>query len=162
MSNTKKKKNMNKAKEIKTLKEEIVKNDDVVKRNIETKDTQIHISLIQNHGYNPNNPMYNTFLERMEFDLLETNMKLKDHTPLYPVFAYQKNPEWLALQLELLDKHKKALVEAISDLKEQIHEAEKIILEQNERWGERRVLLIDRLKELKVDVKDFAEPSYIG
>ena len=149
--------------EIKEIEEEIGKNDPVHKRNKENFKVQVQVSLIQNAGYNPNNPMYDTFLDRLETDLAETNIKLYSKLEVIrPQYKYQTDPRWIGLHMGILQKNKTALDKAITELKLQITTAEDSIKEQIARWEERRTALISRLKEVGEDVKELEKPAYIG
>ena len=150
-------------KEVKEIKEEIDKNDQVHKRNKENFKVQVQVSLIQHAGYNPNNPMYDTFLERMEVDMTNTNFQLDSKMKVInPQYEYQTNPKWVELQMKILNKTKTALDKAITELKLQITTAEDTIKEQITRWEERRSALISRLKELGEETKELEKPTYIG
>lgn len=150
-------------KEIDEIKKEIESNDTVHKRNKEQFKVQVQLSLIQNAGYNPGNPLYDTFLIRMEIDLKDTSIKLDSKMEVInPQFKFQIDPRWIELQMDTLKRTKKALVKAITELKTQIITAEDLINGQITRWEERRTLLISRLKDLGEDTKDLETPNYIG
>ena len=149
---------------IPALKEELKRNDEILKNNHENFREQMQIGLYK-EGYPQSASMYDSFMEKMELDLEEDQLKLKSGLiVLSPTFEFQNNPRWIAIQKILYERNIKTLQDNLQDLQKMIDKVKKIIAEQGKRIKLRRLQIIDILKELKVDVTEFTEktPDYIG
>jgi len=154
MSNTTKKKNMTKAKQIKELKEELKSNDVLYKKNIEQHKIQVQIGLYQ-LKYPQGAGMYDAVLKGMMRDVIENELILKSNMEtINPVFKYQTDPVWIKLQLDKIKEIVKNTKESIKNINEMVETVEKDITEQNKRILARRVQVIGLLKELNADMSD--------
>jgi len=146
------------------LKEEIKDNDAVLRRNNEDLRMQIQQGLYK-EGYPQTGAMYDTFIDKMELDLEETQIRIDSKLEiLSATFKFQLDPRWVEIQLEGYKKNIKALKENLEDIQAMVIKVTKDISEQNERIKARRIQIIEILKDLKVDVSEFIgkSPDYIG
>ncbi len=149
---------------IPALKEELKKNDALLKKNHENVREQIQIGLYQK-GYPTTSPMYDTFLEKMKLDLEDAQIKVDSNIELItPTFKFQTNERWKEIQLEYNKRNVKAIKDNIKETETQIELVKKDITEQTERMKARRLQIIEELKDLKEDVSEFTgkTPEYIG
>lgn len=149
---------------IKSLVEELKANDEILKKNHENTREQIQIGLYK-EGYSQANPMYDSFIERMELDLEEAQLKLDSGIVVeHPTFNFQTNPRWIEIQIILHNRNIVAIKSNLEDINEMLEKVKKLIVEQNERIKTRRFQIIEELKELKVDVSEYVNkvPDYIG
>ncbi len=145
------------------LKEEIKRNDEILRKNHESKNHQIQTGLYQK-GLPPGSPMFDSLLERMKDDLEDAKLKLDSGLKtVNPVFVFQTNPRWVELQKKLHNRNIKALKENMQEIENNVKEVEADIANQNQKIKLRRIQIIDELKKLKVDVRDFEDkvPDYI-
>ncbi len=150
---------------IKALQEEIKAKDALFKRNKDEHVVAVQIGLIQKKSYPETGLIYDKFLETAKFGL--DNMKFKidsGYKVMNPIYEFQKNPEWIKLQLENTKKQYVAAKVGYEGIKQQVEEVENDITAQNERIKNRRVQIIEELK--KLGVKDIPEEkknrNYIG
>ena len=99
----------------------------------------------------------------MRLDLKEE--KIKEDTEfrvVNPAYEFQTKKEWVDIQKERSSRHIKALTDAITELEQKIEEVKNKLIAQNAQIAERRIGIIEELKELKNDVSDIQKPNYIG
>ncbi len=150
---------------IKALQEEIKAKDALLKRNKEEHIVAVQIALIQKEYYPKDGLIYDKFLQTAKFGLANMKMKIESgYKIINPVYEFQKNPEWVKLQLENTKTQYKIAKKGYDKIKQQVEEVENDITAQNERIKNRRVQIIEELK--KLGVKDISEEkkktNYIG
>ncbi len=146
------------------LKEEIKKNDEVLRKNHEETDKQIQVGLYQK-GYPPASPMYHSVIERMKLDKEDAEIKLKsDFQVLNPVFLFQSDSRWRGIQKEYHKRNIKAIIENLAELEKQVGEVKIDIEKQNQRINLRRIQIVEELKKAGEDVSEYIGkvPEYIG
>ena len=150
---------------VNSLQEELKTKDALLKRNKDEHVVAVQIGLIQKKSYPETGLIYDKFLETAKFGL--DNMKFKidsGYKVMNPIYEFQKNPEWIKLQLENTKKQYAAAKVGYEGIKQQVEEVENDITAQNERIKNRRVQIIEELK--KLGVKDIPEEkknqNYIG
>ena len=148
----------------KNLRAEIIKNDELLKKNIENKKIQIQRGMI-NKGFPKSSQMHDVLLEDTRLEIEDLKIRIgTNYQVVGATFEFQKAATWVGIQLAI---HKRRLKEIESSYEEILackEEVERDIVKQNERIKIRRKQIIEELKELKVDVSDFDEkpPSYIN
>jgi hypothetical protein len=156
-----KKMNAGKKKRIGELLKELENNDAILKKNKESYKVQVMVGLIQK-GFPQSNGMYDAMLERMEFDLRESNLKIAtDFRVANPVFVFQSDPEWQRMNLEATKKHVVELEANMKKIKEHIATVEKEIEDQNIRITQRNIGIKAELKKLGFAVNESNKSDYI-
>lgn len=148
---------------IKELREELIKNDEILKKNKENHTIQVQMGLWKK-GYPQSSPMYDTLIEKMEYDIKEFKIKLDSgFNVVNPTFAFQQDPRWIDMQIEIHKKMLKATEDNIAEIRKNMGEVENDIIAQNERIKERRTQIIEELGELGEDISEIKEksPDYI-
>ena len=146
------------------LKEEIKRNDEVLRKNHEETDKQIQVGLYQK-GYPPTSPMYNTMIEKMKLDREEAQIKLDSNFEIMnPVFQFQTNSRWKEIQKTYHKRNIKAIDEGLVELEKQVAEVRADVEKQNQRINLRRIQIVEELKKSGEDVSEYTgkTPSYIG
>lgn len=150
-------------KRIKGLKEELARNDEILRKNKEEHKSQVRAGLVRRHF--PSSLDYELTLKELEYDAEELKIKLESGVGMVsPMYEYQKNPRWIELQ-EKKTKNQLKLTEGnAAEIRKNIEEVENEITAQNGRITERRVQIIEELKELGEDISEIKNksPNYIG
>ncbi len=162
MGNSNKDKGQKKEARIKELRKELVVNDTLYKKNKEQYKTQVQFALYK-RGLPQGSPVYDKLLEIKQLELEEEKIKNRsDFTVVNPIFHFQTNKRWVEIQQLFSDKKVEALEANIKEIEVQVSEVEVEIVAQNGRIEERRIGIVEELKELGNDVTDIEKPNYIG
>lgn len=161
MTKSRKRKEISKAKQIEALRKELIANDDIFRKNKDQHNIQVQIGMI-NRGF-PQQTMYDSFIDNMKFQIKEAELKLKTKfRVLNPVYEFQKDQQWIDLQIEITEKGLEANKKNVGEVEKNVKEVENEIMVQNDRILGRRIQILDELKKLDYDTSDFTKPNYFG
>ena len=94
---------------IKNLREELERNDRILEKNEKDLRNQIQEGLYKK-GYPVGSPWYYSVIEKMRLDVKELNLKLDSGFEVEsPQFKFQRNPEWINLQIDFHRKNLEAI-----------------------------------------------------
>ena len=164
MTKSRLRKEVKKQKRIKELRDELAKNDEILRKNTEQHKTQVQVGLYR-LGYPQSSPMYDSLIEKMNYDLEEFKIKLDSGFKVVnPTFAYQQDSRWIDIQIEIHQKMLKVVEGNMGEIKKHVEEVETAIVEQNARIESRKVHILEELEELGEDISKIKEksPNYIG
>lgn len=149
---------------IKNLREELERNDRILEKNEKDLRNQIQEGLYKK-GYPVGSAWHDSMLEKMKLDVKETNLKVESGFEVVtPQFKFQKNPEWIELQVLFHKKNLEAIKENIKELEHNVENVKQEIDAQTERVTQRRFQILEELEKLGQDVSEFTKKNhdYIG
>lgn len=152
-----------KKKSIDKLKKELIKNDEILKKNTEKPRIQIQRRMIE--GGMPDSAMYDNLLEKMKTDVEEIQIKIDSgYKVINPLYQFQTNERWIEIQLDSVKKSIKVMKENVKLIEENVERVKKEVTEQTARIKERRIHIIEELGKLGEDVSELknSSPNYIG
>src|SRR3990167_8115277 len=149
---------------INSLREEIERNDKILKNNTENLRNQIQEGLYK-RGFPVGSAWYDSLLEKLKLDIEEANLKLDSgFEVLNPQFTFQKNPRWIELQILFHQKNLEAIKSNMKEVEDNAEAVKQEINEQNERIVARRSQILEELEALGEDISGFSKQNhdYIG
>jgi len=149
---------------IKNLREELERNDNILKNNTENLRNQIQEGLYK-RGFPVGSAWHDSLVEKMKFDIEETNLKLDSGFKIiHPQFEFQTNPRWIELQMLFHKKNLEAVQENIKEIEHNVEDVRQEINEQSERIVARRSQILEELENLGQDISGFSKQNhdYIG
>ena len=149
---------------IKSLREELERNDKILKNNTENIRNQVQEGLYK-RGFPVGSAWHDSLLEKMKLDIEEAKLKLDSGFEVVnPQFTFQKIPRWTELQILFHRKNLEAVQENIKEIEHNVEDIRQEIEEQNERIVARRSQILEELEALGEDISGFSKQNhdYIG
>ena len=143
---------------------ELRRNDEMLKKNKEEHRMQVQIGL-HKKGLPPGSPMFDTLLEKMKMDIEVEQIKVDlGFKCINPVFEFQRSKRLAEIQMEMSQKHVKAMKGNVAEIEKNLEEVKNDIIAQNERMKDRRVQILEELEKLGEDVSELKKevPDYIN
>ena len=161
MANSNRQKIIKSAKKATELKEELQKNDEILRKNIEHLNRQIQVGLY-NKGYPQGSPMFDNLLTTLKLKVKESDLKIKtEFRMINPAYEFQTMKEWKDIQIEQERELQRVNFDNIKEIEENVEKVRQDITEQTERITARRNQILEQLKDMGQDVADYSAPDYI-
>lgn len=150
---------------MKSLPDEIEKNDEILRKNKTDYRMQVQKGLWKKH-YPKDSPVYWFLLEQMKLEVKELDIKLQHgFKSLTPTFSYETLSSWENLLAERAKIKKLNCESNIAEIEKNVQIVRAEIAEQETVIRNRRVQVLEEMKELGMDVTKYTEvkdDSYIG
>ena len=149
---------------IRNLREELERNDRILKNNTENLRNQIQEGLYKK-GFPVGSAWHDSLIEKMKFDIEEANLKLDSGFKVVnSQFEFQQNPRWIELQMLFHKKNLDAIKENLKEIEDNVEGVKQEISEQSERMIARRSQILEELEKLGEDISGFKKQNhdYIG
>lgn len=157
-------KEVKKNKQIDELRQELMRNDERLRKNTEEFKLQVQLQLY-GRGYPKDGLFYDHHLAIEKLKVKESELKIKSgFSVLAPYFTYETDNDWQQLQIEFEKEDLRQRKDNIQEIEKNVEEVKNDITEQNERIKARRTQILDILKSKGADISDFSQkpPEYIN
>ena len=136
---------------VKDMKEELNRNDKLLKRNKENPRVSVQVSLKRDHGYG-GSMMYDDALDKLSLDIQKTELELKTKFEVInPIFRFQDNPEWRAIQITQAERDLKEYEENFQELTKQVTKVKEGISKQEAFIVDRKKQILELFEKWDVD-----------
>ena len=142
-----KKQKFNKKERIEEIGKELKANEEILAKNKNQYKLQVQMGLIRK-GFPPN-MMYDSLLEKLGIEIEEMNIKLDSKFEVvHPMFRFQSEPRWRAIQIEVTEKQLKQHRDNIEEIQKRVVEVKKEVAAQTIRIEARNKDIKEELKKL--------------